>query len=119
MKCDVQAVTTFTLNLDLAAFSAIERALSFYRDRAILQDGDPASDLSRQFTSLLMKMRNSQKPKLLLEEAPDLPGPQETPPDEVQGVSALSEAQTPPVPSQDVPESNPLEQALEDMIGGQ
>jgi len=75
MKCDVQAVTTFTLNLDLAAFSAIERALSFYRDRAILQDGDPASDLSRQFTSLLMKMRNSQKPKLLLEEAPDLPGP--------------------------------------------
>jgi hypothetical protein len=57
MKCDIQPRTIYEISLDGEAIGTIEKALAYYRDRAILPDDSPGAELSRQFTALLMKLK--------------------------------------------------------------
>jgi hypothetical protein len=130
MKCDIEAKQTFTVNLDMTGLSTIERALSFYAERAILPDGDPARDLSRQFTTMVLRLGRVNP------DAPPAPKSLEGPglPPASSEVPALTDADSEPVegapeaqeeadaPAEQVAvadpvEANPLEAELESMMG--
>ncbi len=53
---EIQQEHVFTLRMDIAGLAALEKGMAFYSERAILQDGDPARDLARTLTSMLMKL---------------------------------------------------------------
>lgn len=57
MKCSITPSTTYSLTVDHEAIGVIEKALSYYRDRAILPDTSSVAELSRMFTAFLLQMR--------------------------------------------------------------
>ena len=85
---EIQQVNTFVVKMDLQTLASLEKGMSFYSERSILPDGDPAKDLSRKLTSLLLKMAVTRN----LEEAPEtsiLPPPKE------EAVEVVSVEETP------------------------
>lgn len=144
---DVEQVNVFNVRLDMQALGILEKAMAFYSERAILQDGDPARDLSRKLTSMLMKMavtRNAEEapPVVSLppakEEVAEVTLPEEGPGERTEGgrltpeeITAIEAADSPPPTSapdpldspvegsQDVKiEEPPLEDQLDEMIDG-
>lgn len=121
MDCNIEQRSTFTIAVDMTGLACLERALSFYAERAILPDGDPARDLSRQFTSMLLRLGRVNPDKV--------PAPPESPllPPATAEVPAVTDAEEAPpapeegapVPSEEVPPTpqNPLEVELESMMG--
>lgn len=93
---EIEQVNTFNVKMDLATLGALEKGMAFYSERAILQDGDPAKDLSRKLTSLLMKMAVTRN----REEAPDVAS---LPPsrEEVAEIAAPKETQETPTEPQE------------------
>lgn len=93
---EIEQTNVFNVRMDMQTLSALERALAFYSERAILQSGDPARDLSRKLTSLLMKMQVTRITETASlppakEDAPEVAAPSETPQDVPDGFSAVTE----------------------------
>jgi len=120
MSCNIESKQTFTIGVDLPELGTLERALSFYVERAILPDGDPARDLSRQFTSMLLRLGRLNTDKASgTPGAPLLPPPSAETPDVAEALpeptaateGAQGEAETVPA------EPNPLDAELESLMG--
>jgi hypothetical protein len=122
MSCSIEQENMFTIRVDMQGLSTIERALSFYAERAILPDGDPTRDLSRQFTALLLRMGRVDPAKAVGGPgAPVLPPTTGEVPAVADAAVDAGEGDESPEETPEAPpaEPNPLEAELESMMGDQ
>jgi len=92
VKCEIIPKTVYEISLDGDAIGTIEKALAYYRDRAILPDDSAAAELSRTFTALLMKLKtgvSDASPEQV--SLPEIPHPDDLPLDAPEDPSDATE----------------------------